>query len=300
VTDTADLHNSRILVTGVTGQVATPLASALAGDNDVWGVARFRDEASRRSLERAGIRCVAADLLAGEVDPLPREVDYVLHFAVSKSSSFDRALTVNAEATGLLMRHCAGARAFFQCSSGAVYEPKGSEPLREDDPLGDNHRPLFATYSISKIAAEAVVRTCARLYDLPSIIARLNVPYGDGGGWPYWHLLLMRDGAPIDVEVDGPSRYNPIHDDDIRASLPALLAAASVPASIMNWAGEQTVAIAEWCAYLGELTGLEPRFEPSARALPSVVMDTSRLRALAGATIVDWRDGVRRMVDAIG
>jgi nucleoside-diphosphate-sugar epimerase len=270
----------------------------LAADNEVWGVARFRDQAARERFERAGIRCVAADLLAGEIDPLPRDVDYVLHFAVSKSSSFDRALAVNAEATGLLMRHCAAARAFFHCSSGAVYEPKGHEPLREDDPLGDNHRPLFATYSISKIAAEAVVRTCARLYDLPAIIARLNVPYGDGGGWPYWHLLLMRGGTPIEVEVDGPSRYNPIHDDDIRASLPALLDAASVPATIVNWAGQQTVAIAEWCTYLGELTGLEPRFEPSPRALPSVVMDTTRLQALAGSATVDWRDGLRRMVDA--
>jgi UDP-glucuronate 4-epimerase len=231
---------------------------------------------------------------------LPRSVDYVLHFAVSKSSSFDRALAVNAEATGLLMRHCADARAFFHCSSGAVYEPRGSDPLREEDPLGDNHRPLFATYSISKIAAEAVVRTCARLYDLPATIARLNVPYGDGGGWPHWHLLLMREGTPIEVERNGPSSYNPIHDDDIHASLPALLDAASVPATIVNWAGQQTVAISEWCAYLGELTGLEPRLELSTRALPSVVMDTSRLQSLAGPSTVDWREGLRRMVDAIG
>jgi hypothetical protein len=108
----------------------------------------------------------------------------------------------------------------------------------------------------------------------------------------------MRGGTPIEVEVDGPSRYNPIHDDDIRASLPALLDAASVPATIVNWAGQQTVAIAEWCTYLGELTGLEPRFEPSPRALPSVVMDTTRLQALAGSATVDWRDGLRRMVDA--
>jgi hypothetical protein len=78
--------------------------------------------------------------------------------------------------------------------------------------------------------------------------------------------------------------------------LPALLDAATVPASIVNWAGAQTVAISEWCLYLGELTGLEPRFQRSAGALPSVVMDTSRLQALAGATTVDWRDGLRRMV----
>ena len=39
-----------------------------------------------------------------------------------------------------------------------------------------------------KIAAEAAVRTAARLFDVPTVIARLNTPYGETGGWPYYHL----------------------------------------------------------------------------------------------------------------
>jgi len=58
---------------------------------------------------------------------------------------------------------------------------------------------------------------------LATTIARLNVPYGDNGGWPAFHLALMQAGLPVPVHPDGPSRFNPIHDDDIIATLPALL-----------------------------------------------------------------------------
>ena len=121
------------------------------------------------------------------------------------------------------MAHCRKARAFLHCSSTGVYEAADGTPQRETDPLGDNHRVMMPTYSISKIAAEAVVRTTCRIFDVPTTIARLNVPYGDGGGWPAFHLALMRAGVPVPVHPDGPSRFNPIHDDDILATLPAML-----------------------------------------------------------------------------
>ena len=35
---------------------------------------------------------------------------------------------------------------------------------------------MMPTYCISKIAAEAVVRTTWRIFELPTTIARLNVP----------------------------------------------------------------------------------------------------------------------------
>ena len=41
--DAAPLRGTKIVVTGVTGQVAEPLACALARDNEVYGAARFND-----------------------------------------------------------------------------------------------------------------------------------------------------------------------------------------------------------------------------------------------------------------
>ncbi len=292
------LHGARILVTGATGQVALPVALALAAENDVIAVARFKDAALREQLESAGVQCVVVDLAQGSLAGVPNNVDYVCNFAVVKSNKWEVDLAGNAEAAGLLMAHCRDARAFLHCSSTGVYEAAGGTPQRETDPLGDNHRVMMPTYSISKIAAEAVVRTTCRLFEVPTTIARLNVPYGDGGGWPAFHLALMLAGRPVPVRPDGPSRFNPIHEDDIVATLPAMLEAAAVPATIVNWGGDEQTSIEAWCEYMGELVGIEPQFERTTNTIGGIPTDNTKRLALVGPTSVGWKDGLRRMVEA--
>jgi nucleoside-diphosphate-sugar epimerase len=289
----------RILVTGVGGQVAHPLARTLAGaGHEVWGLARLRRPGERERLEAAGIRPFAADLGQPDFAALPRDFDSVLHFAVAKSGKWPVDLAANAEGVGLLMAHCRESGAFLHCSSTAVYAPAGAEPRAEDAPLGDHHRALLPTYSICKIAAEAVARAGCRTLGLPTTIARLNVPYGGGGGWPALHLAQIEAGQPIAVTPEAPHVYNPIHDDDIAAMLPALIAAASVPATVVNWGGSEAVSLEEWCAFLGEQVGREPRFAVAPFAIPSARIDPSRMHAIAGPTRVQWREGMMRMVAA--
>ncbi|CDQ43846.1 NAD-dependent epimerase/dehydratase family protein [Mycolicibacterium neoaurum] len=290
------MRGHKILITGPTGQVATPIAMSLAADNEVWGIARFTDGAARERLERAGIHCEQVNLAAGDFSRLPSDFDYVLNLAVAKSGRWDKDLAANAESVGLLMAHCADATAFLHCSSAAVYDPPGDEPRTEAAALGDNHKPLFPTYSISKIAGEVVARTMARTLGLPTVIARLNVPYGDNGGWPFYQMEMMLAGIPLPVPPGGPARYNPIHQDDIIAMLPRMLEAATVPATTVNWCGDQTVSLQEWCTYIGELIGRDPVFEVSDQALPTGPTDTTKMHEIAGGTSVDWRDGIRRMV----
>jgi UDP-glucuronate 4-epimerase len=290
------MRGFKILITGPSGQVATPVATALAADNEVWGIARFSDAAARRRLEDAGIHCETIDLAAGDFTGLPSDFDYVLSLAVAKSGDWEDDLAANAESIGLLMAHCRTATAFLHCSSTAVYDPPDDQPRTEHAALGDNHKLLFPTYSISKIAGEAVVRSMARVLGVPTTIARLNVPYGDNGGWPFFHMEMILADIPIPVPPGGPARYNPIHEDDIIATIPKLLGVASVPATTVNWAGNQTVSLQEWCAYLGSLVGCEPTFEKSEQALGGVPIDVTRMRELIGDTAVDWRDGIRRMV----
>jgi len=289
------MRGSKILITGPTGQVATPVAQALAIDNEVWGIARFTNNAARESLEKAGVRCQTVNLSAGDFTGLPNDFEYVVNLAVAKSGSWDKDLGANAESVGLLMAHCRSAKAFLHCSSGAVYDPPGDELRTERAALGDNHKPLFPTYSISKIAGEVVARTMARALGVPTTIARLNVPYGDNGGWPFYHMEMILAGIPIPVPPGGPARYSPIHEDDIIATIPKLLEVASVPATTVNWSGDQTVSIQEWCGYLGSLVGKEPIFQESAQALRGNPTDNARMRELIGGTTVDWHEGMRRM-----
>jgi nucleoside-diphosphate-sugar epimerase len=108
----------------------------------------------------------------------------------------------------------------------------------------------------------------------------------------------MEAGKPVAVHADAPSEFHPIHSDDIVASVPKLLDAASVPATVVNWGGDERVSVEEWCAYLGSLTGLEARCEPSEQSLASVCLDLTRMHELIGHTTVGWQDGLRRMVAA--
>ncbi|WP_436789547.1 NAD-dependent epimerase/dehydratase family protein [Yinghuangia sp. YIM S10712] len=293
------LEGSKIVVTGVTGQVAEPVARMLARDNEVYGAARFTDDEARERLEAAGVTCVRIDLAAGDVADLPADADYVVNFAVAKSGAWGADLDANAGGVLWLMDHHRSARAFLHCSSTAVYQPDGHRTFRESDPLGDNHRvwSFLETYSICKIAAEGAARWGSARYRLPTTIARLSVPYGDNGGWPAIHLEMMIAGVPIQVHPDGPSVYHPIHEQDVVDSLPALFAAAATPATTVNWGGSDPVSIREWCAHLGELTGLDPEFETTDETVTGVALDLTRMHELIGTTGVHWKDGMRRMVE---
>src|SRR5512144_1790359 len=111
------MRGSKILITGPTGQVAAPVAKALAADNEVWGIARFTDASAREGLEKAGVRCETVNLAAGDFTALPTDFDYVINLAVAKSGDWTKDLGANADSVGLLMAHCRDAQAFLHCSS---------------------------------------------------------------------------------------------------------------------------------------------------------------------------------------
>ena len=299
------LREQKILVTGPAGQIAFPLARALAKDNEVWGIARFRAPGSREGVEAAGIRAHACDLASGDFAGIPDDFDAVLHLAAFQGpgEDYDAAIRTNAEATGLLLQHCRKARAALVMSTHSVYRPV-EDPLHayaESSALGDAHAVHSPPYSISKIAQEAVARTSARLLGLPIVIARMNAAYGPGGGLPVMHLDAVASDRAVSARWD-PAPYQPIHDDDILEQLGPLLAAASVPATIVNWAGDEVVTVQEWSAFAGELLGRPARVET--RPIPGtqrgLVADVGRRRALTGPCRVHWKDGIRRAAEARG
>ena len=292
-----DLTGTRILITGPTGQVAFPVVAAYARTAEVFALARFQRDEDAARIRELGAVPVQADLAEpASLRALPSDVDYVLNFAVAKSGRWHVDLQANAEGVGELMMQLPRAKAVVHFSSAAVYAYGGHAPRREDAALGDNHRSLFPTYSISKIAAETMVRLCARRLGVPATIARLSVPYGDNGGWPFYHLVMMRNGAPIAVHPERPNLYNLLHVDDYVEKIPRLLAAASVDTTTVNFGGSEPTSIEEWCGYLGELTGLTPSFRDDPEAFGSLALDTTRMHELIGPTRIDWRDGIRRLV----
>ncbi len=296
------LGDQKILVTGAAGQIGFPLAEHLATTNEVWGLARFSDGAARDRLDVAGIHPVRCDLAEGDFRDLPDDFDYVLHLAVKQGpgTDTDDSLRVNAEGTGLLMAHCHAAKAFLVMSTFSVYEPNPDRlhAFAETDQIGDTRQPFSPTYSVSKIGQEAVARTMARVLKLPTTIARMNASYGPNGGLPAMHLDWLRSGQQIVLREPGPSPYSPIHQDDINTQAAALLQAAAVPATVVNWAGDEVVTAEDWIEELAALTGLEPDLVklPFPNNLIGSASDSSKRQAITGPCSVNWKSGMARLV----
>jgi nucleoside-diphosphate-sugar epimerase len=292
------LSGEKILITGPAGRIAFGLAKTLAADNEVWGISRFSDPATRDEVEALGVTTRAVDIGDGDFSDLPSDFTYLLHIAADFGDDYERALRVNAEGTGLLLTHCRKAKAALVMSTLTVYKPHPDpwHPFREDDPLGDAGLPEPKPYSIGKIAGEAVARYCARAFELPMTIARMGSAYGDRGGLPAFHLDSIAAGQPVRVRWD-PLPYSPIHYDDINAQLGPLLEVATVPATIVNWAGDQPVSVQQWSGYFGGLLGMEVEIsvEPVPGASLGSVGDHTKRSSITGPCRVDWREGFRRM-----
>jgi nucleoside-diphosphate-sugar epimerase len=288
----------KILITGPAGRIAYGIAGTLAAENEVWGIARFSDPSARAEVEALGVTTRAVDLGDPDFSDVPNDFTYLFHIAADFGEDYERGLQVNAEGTGLLLSHCRTAKAALVMSTLTVYKPHPDpfHAFREDDPIGDQLLPNPQPYSIVKIAEEAVARYCAREFDLPMTIARMGSAYGDRGGLPLWHLHALAAGNPVVARWE-PLPYSPIHYDDINAHVEALLDAATVPATIVNWAGDVPVTVQEWSAYFGELLGVD--VELQVQEVPGAsrgsVGDHTKRSSITGPCCVNWKVGFRDM-----
>jgi nucleoside-diphosphate-sugar epimerase len=292
------LTGQKILVTGPAGRIGYGIAASLSKDNEVWGIARFGDPAQRREVEALGVTVRYIDLGNPDFSDLPQDFTYLLHTAVAfEKTDYDHALRINAEGTGLLLAHCRNVKAALVMSTISVYKPNANpwHPFTERDPLGDvNHR--WPTYSVSKIAQEAVARYCARQFNIPITIGRMNAAYGDRGGLPMNHLEAIAADQPVVVRHD-PQPYSPIHDDDIADQIEPLLDAASISSTVVNWCGDEIVSVQQWAPYFGELLGANVKIEMQKEegAAPGAAADPEKRRTLTGPCKISWKEGFRRI-----
>ena len=297
------LSGEKILITGPAGRIAWHVTKKLARDNEVWGIARFSDPAQQAEVEAMGVTTRKVDLYDCDLADLPRDFTYLVHIAINfENGSYDRAIRTNAESCGLLLEHCRKAKAALVMSTLSVYKPHPDpwHAFREDDPLGDIMQPIPESYSIAKISEEAVARFCARAFNLPVTIARMGAAYGPRGGLPINHLEALLAGRLIEPRWD-PLPYSPIHGDDVAEMIEPLLDAASVPATIVNFCGDEAVSVQQWIAYMAGLVGVTPRVmvKPSPGASLGSVGDVTKRLGITGPCRIGWQDGLARVIEEL-
>lgn len=299
----ARIEGKRILVTGPAGQIAFPLAARLAEDNEVFGVARFSDPATRERCESAGIATAVVDLANPDWSKTPESVDYVLHLAAAivPGEDFDTSIEINAGGTGHVMSRFRDAKACLMMSTCGVYAaPRDyGKPVLETDPLGGTPQPYAPTYCVSKISQEAVAKFAAREFELPTTIARMNAAYGDNGGYPAMIADMILAGITVQAMPRGQGDVaSPIHEDDIFAHTPGLLEAAAVSTTIVNWGGDEGVSVADLVEYTSARLGREGKVEHGPDGIHQYWLDPTKRIELAGPCAVPWREGVDRLLRA--
>jgi nucleoside-diphosphate-sugar epimerase len=317
------ITDEKILVTGVSGTVGSPLACSLAADNEVWGTARFvgpaerareafsaetaperRALSTRQALEAAGVRTVAVDLGSGDLGDLPDDFTIVLHLAWMRAGlgHLDAALRTNVEGAGMVLHHCRKAKAALVMSGMGVYSPHDDpwHAYSERDPVGRAATAFAPTSPACKLGLEAVARFCARAYDLPVTITRLTTFMGPPESFPGMHIGAVLRGDEVVVPHD-PSPHNPIHVDDMRWQVEPLLDAASRTACITNWCGDDVTTAQEWARDAAAWSGREATVRT--RAVPCSpagnVADPARRASITGPCRTRFADAFRRLYDTM-
>ena len=298
------ITGKKILITGATGEVAREIALSLVGENEVWCLARFSEPGPKARMESVGIKTFRWTLGDDDFTGLPDDFDHVIHSACNifpVANDYDAAIRTNAEGTGLLLAHCHRAKSLLYVSSLQVYVTPDdlSVSRKEDYPLG-SHALYAPSYGIGKVATEAVVRTLARIYNMPTTIGRLGMNYGIGvGGAPDGAFRAMLSGKPMPVPPRGVSYCSLINNEDVVAQVEPLLNAASVPAMIVNWCGDEAVDERDMYDYLAEIGGLKPDFQESPGAgYHGGVGDPAKRISITGPGKYTWKDGILRAFKA--
>ncbi|MFI8389852.1 NAD-dependent epimerase/dehydratase family protein [Streptomyces sp. NPDC085540] len=299
------LKDKKILVTGGTGQVARPVAEALAEHNEVWCLGRFGTPGVEQELIEKSITTWQWDMedtSGNALKGVPEDFTHVIHSAVLRGDDGDcnASAEINAVATGRLMTHCRTAESFLYVSTGALYARQTlNHAYTETDPV-DAVADWLPAYPVGKLATEGAVRAFARVLGLPTTIARLNIAYGPGGygGVPMLYFRQMLAGEHIAVPMEGQNWFSPLHTDDLVAQVPRLWEAASDPATLVNWGGDESVGVTDCLRHLSELTGVPAKLVRSPVTRETYRFDPALRRALTGPCAVSWQDGIRSTLQA--
>ena len=273
----------RVVVFGATGNLGTSVLRALGAQaevHEIWGVARRKPV---QSLSK--VTWKQADVVSGELSPLVKEADVVIHLAWAIQPSRDRALLdrINVDGSRRVFEACAeaGVGSLVYASSVGAY---ASAP--HDDPelrVSESHSVAgipSSVYSAQKAEVETILDEVERSHpDLavarirPALIFKREAAseirrYFAG---PFLPNALLRRFRPPVVPLPRGLRVQCVHADD--AGKAFALAALGRARGAFNVAAEPQLSTGD----LARVVGGRP-VEVSPRVLRSLATFTWKAR----------------------
>jgi nucleoside-diphosphate-sugar epimerase len=288
----------RVLVTGATGLIGTPVRRLLveAGHR----VRALALPGTEDALRAGGIEVVLGSLDQAEaLDRATRGVEIVFHLAGALPGAPPAVLTrTNVRGTANLLRSCArsGVGRFVFASSTSVYAD-ASRPfavgISEDSPLRSEGATDVEVYGLTKVAAERLILEQHREAGLRYAILRAPLVYGTPDGWDR-HLLdrlrlqpgLARGPAALVPSIQG------VHVDDLAR---AIVLAGTHPKAVneaFNIAAGEFLSLSQ----LATIARGEMSARPKAASLKYDIGKARRLLGYAPRLSLSQLAGARELV----
>lgn len=299
----------RFLVTGGAGFLGSALANQLACEGHEVRVLDNLTAGDQNQLDPR----VHFD--RGDVADIPKlwtllqDVSCVYHLAarvsVPESIQYPRDYNhVNVGGTVSVMEAIrdAGVQRVVLASSGAVYGEQGEQPLSETMiPHPDS------PYAVSKLAAEAYVRTIGMLWGIETVSLRIFNAYGPGQQLPASHapvvprfLKAALGGASLVIFGDGKQTRDFVYVEDVISALIAAATAPNIDQQVINVGSSTETSLDALVATIGQAVGrsLEPIHNTDQPGgVSHMCADLTRARQLLGyAPKIGLLDGLKQMM----
>ena len=272
-----------------TARMARRAFEAAGRDGRVIAVSRFSNPAARAGLEAAGVQTLSGDLLEPEfLRELPDGPEVVFMAGRKFGSTGAEHLTwaMNAHLPGLVARRFREARCVV-FSTAAVYPfvptgGSGADEELEPEPIGE--------YAQSCLARERMFEYAAHTWGTRSALIRLSYALDLRYGVLHDVGASVRDGRPVNV---GMSTASVIWQGDACDLILRTLEHTTAPPLTLNVSGLEPIRIRDVAVAMGELLGVEPKFE-GVETGSALFVDCGRMAGLVGepmtplAAVLGW------------
>jgi NAD dependent epimerase/dehydratase len=306
----------KVLVTGAGGFIGSHLCEELARQGaSLRALVRYNSRGTYGWLEdsplklRRSMEIVQGDLRDPDtVDRLVRACQYVFHLGAIISIPYSyisptEVMQVNVAGTHNILNACLrhGVQRLLHTSTSEIFGTAQYVPIDEAHPLQAQ-----SPYSASKIAADKLVESYWRSFDVPAVTVRPFNTYGPRQSAraviPTTIVQILAKQNPKLGSLTPTRDFTYV--TDTVAGMIAAMNAPNVVGSNLNFGTGTEIAIADLIALIGELLGTKPlvdrdpsRVRPEKSEVERLLSDNTRARELLKwQPQISLKDGLRSTI----
>ncbi|MEK7450822.1 MAG: NAD-dependent epimerase/dehydratase family protein [Patescibacteria group bacterium] len=303
--------NISSLITGGYGLIGSALANVISGDITI--LARSKNHEER--IKRKDAKIIIKDLKDLEAKDL-EGIDIIYHLAstvdnynVLTNPYLDVETNING--TIRLLEICKNFKKKPKIVFLSTFFVYGNEYDKTKIPINEDSKtePL-AIYPATKLCAESIIKLYSRLYKIPYLICRLTNVYDEKedfdnkkkGGLNYMIMQAVR-GERLSVYKGGNFLRDYIYLDDVISAIKFLEEKSITNDTYLIGFGKPFL-FKDIINYLHEITGkkseiveIEPPEFHRAVGITNFVADTSKISQLGWKPTIDYKEGIKRIVN---